>query len=74
MSKGNGYAEGDKVQWQWGGSTATGTIAKVYTRKTTRTIDGAEVTREASEDEPAYFIEQQDGGRVLKGHGEVKKA
>ena len=70
----DGYSEGDQVQWSWGNGTGTGTIRKVYTRKTTRKIKGSEVTREASEDKPAYFIEQEDGDEVLKGHSEVKKA
>ena len=68
------YEEGDRLQWNWGGSTATGTVQKVYTRKVTRTIDGSEITREASDDEPAYLLEQEDGSEVLKSHSEVKKA
>ena len=69
----SGYSEGDEVKWDWGNGTATGTIEKVYTRKTTRKIDGNEVTREASDDEPAYYIKQEDGGEVLKSHSEVAK-
>ncbi|SHJ02523.1 DUF2945 domain-containing protein [Wenxinia saemankumensis] len=69
-----GYKEGDKVKWEWGDSTATGKIVKVYTRKQTLKIKGNEVTRDASEDEPAYRIEQEDGDEVLKSHTEVKKA
>lgn len=72
MSK--SYNEGTKVKWDWGSGTATGTVQKVYTRKTTRTIKGTEVTREADEDCPAYFIEQEDGDEVLKSHSEVTKA
>ncbi len=68
------YNEGDKVKWNWGNGTGTGEIQKVYTQKITRKIKGNEVTRDASEDEPAYFIEQSDGDEVLKSHSEVKKA
>ena len=68
------YSEGTKVQWDWGKGTAEGKVDKVYTRKTTRKIKGTEVTREASEDEPAYLIVQSDGDEVLKSHSEVKKA
>lgn len=68
------FDEGDEVEWNWGNGTGTGTVETVYTRKTTRKIDGNEVTREASEDEPAYFIKQDDGGEVLKSQSELSKA
>ena len=68
------YSEGDKVQWNWGSGTGTGKVTKVYTRKITRKLKGHEVTREASEDEPAYLIEQEDGDEVLKSGSELKKA
>ena len=68
------YSEGDKVKWNWGNGTGTGKITKVYTQKITRKIDGSEITRKASEDDPAYLIEQEDGDEVLKGHSEVSKA
>ncbi|NIY73245.1 HVA1 family protein [Marivivens donghaensis] len=69
-----GYNEGDKVKWEWGNGTGTGKIDKVYTKKVTRKIDGSEITRKASKDEPAYYIKQNDGDAVLKSHSEVKKA
>ena len=69
-----GYSEGTKVEWDWGKGTGTGTVKTVHTQKVTRTIDGSEITRKASEDEPAYTIEQDNGDRVLKGHSEVRKA
>ncbi|MEM8576630.1 MAG: DUF2945 domain-containing protein [Pseudomonadota bacterium] len=68
------YSEGDKVEWEWGNGKGTGTVAKVYTQKITLKIKGSEVTRDASDDEPAYKIEQEDGDEVLKSHSEVKKA
>jgi hypothetical protein len=40
----------------------------------TRRIKGVEVTRKASPEEPAYMIEQDDGGRVLKSASELKSA
>ena len=70
----SGYSKGDKVEWEWGNGTGTGKITQVFTEKVTRTIKGSEITRNASEDDPAYEIEQEDGDRVLKGHSEVKKA
>ena len=65
---------GDEVKWNWGNGTGTGTVKQVYTEKVTKTIKGNEVTREASEDEPAYLIEQEDGDRVLKSSSEVEAA
>lgn len=68
------YREGTKVKWEWGKGEATGKIAETFTEKVTRTIKGSKITRDASKDEPAYLIEQDDGDKVLKSHSEVKKA
>mgnify|MGYP000409396712 CR=1 FL=1 len=62
---------GDTVEWNWGDGTGSGEISERFTSDVTRTIDGTEVTRNASEDEPAYMIEQEDGGRVLKSASEL---
>lgn len=69
-----GYSEGTQVKWNWGQGTAKGKIETVYTDDVTRTIKGNEVTRNASDDEPAYYIKQDDGDAVLKSHSEVEKA
>ena len=68
------YSEGTSVEWDWGNGTGTGKVAKVYTQKITLKIKGTEVTRDASEDEPAYRIEQDDGDEVLKSHSELRKS
>lgn len=68
------HSEGTKVEWDWGNGTGTGKVTKVYTQKTTLKIKGSEVTRNASDDEPAYKIEQDDGDEVLKSDSEVRKA
>ncbi len=65
------FDEGDKVRWNWGNGTGEGKVAKKYTRKITRTISGSDVTRNASDDDPAYLIEQADGGEVLKSGTEL---
>ena len=62
---------GDRVEWNWGDGTGSGTVTERFTDKVTRTIKGNEVTRDASEDEPAYLIEQDDGDRVLKSASEL---
>jgi hypothetical protein len=62
---------GDTVSWKWGTGTGVGTVTERFTDTVTRTIDGSEITRNASEDEPAYLVEQDDGGRVLKSASEL---
>ena len=68
------FKEGDRVRWNWGGGTGEGTVAKKYTGRVTLKIKGTEVTRNASEDEPAYRIEQDDGDNVLKSGSELDRA
>jgi hypothetical protein len=62
---------GDEVNWTWGNGTGTGKVTERFTEKVTRTIDGSAITRNATEDEPAYLVEQADGGRVLKSASEL---
>lgn len=65
---------GDKVRWAWGQGHATGTVRTVHSRKVTRKLKGAEVTRNGTKADPALTIEQEDGDRVLKLASEVEKA
>ena len=66
--------EGTKVSWEWGEGSATGEVVEVFTSDVTRTIKGSEVTRKASEEDPAYLIKQDDGDEVLKSKSEVERA
>ncbi|OAN81780.1 hypothetical protein A8B78_08935 [Jannaschia sp. EhC01] len=68
------FSVGDSVAWEWGEGTAEGKITERFTEKVTRTISGTEVTRNASSQEPAFLIEQEDGSRVLKSCTELKAA
>ena len=68
------YQEGTKVEWDWGNGTGTGKIVKKYTQKITLKLQGSDVTRKASDDEPAYKIEQDDGAEVLKSGSELRIA
>jgi len=68
------FRNGSKVAWDWGTGTATGKIVEVYRDKVTLTLKGAKVTRNASKDEPAFRIEQDDGDEVLKSESEIRKA
>jgi len=60
------FKEGDKVKWKWGDGYATGTVRSVFFEKTTRKIKGTEITRNGSKENPAIYIEQEDGDRALK--------
>jgi Hypervirulence associated proteins TUDOR domain len=66
--------KGSKVSWKWGRSTAEGKVTAVHRDTVTRTSKGTKVTRNASKDEPAYEIEQEDGTTVLKSASEVDTA
>jgi hypothetical protein len=68
------YSKGDKVRWDWGNGTASGKVEKTYERKVTRKLQGSEITRKGSKDDPAIYIEQEDGDGVLKLSSEVRKA
>lgn len=68
------YNKGDKLQWNWGSGTGEGTVEDKFTEKVTRKLQGTEVTRDASTDNPAYLLKQEDGDRVLKSESELKKA
>ena len=73
MTKGSGYNEGERVEWDWGNGTASGKITQVYTQKRTLNIKGEDITRDASEDCPAYRIDTGDS-EALKSHSEVRKS
>jgi hypothetical protein len=65
--------KGDKVEWKWGAYKAEGTIEKEHDKPTAKTIKGAKVKRNASKDEPAYEIKQENGNKVLKSERELKE-
>ncbi|MBS45242.1 MAG: DUF2945 domain-containing protein [Nocardioides sp.] len=65
---------GSEVRWKWGSDHASGTVTEVHHDKVTRTTKGNEITRNGSDDDPAYVIEQEDGTTVLKLRSEVEKA
>jgi hypothetical protein len=67
------YQTNTAVEWDWGNGTATGKVREVFHEEVTRTLQGSEVTRKGSDDDPAYLIEQDDGDEVLKLHSELRK-
>ena len=64
---------GSTVTWRWGRSTASGTVTEVHHDKVTRQTKGESVTRNGSQEDPAYVIEQDDGTVVLKLRSEVSR-
>lgn len=62
------------VQWNYGQGTASGQIKEAFKDKVTRTLQGSEVTRNATDEEPAYLIQQEDGAEVLKSESELSEA
>ena len=68
------FKPGDRVKWNWGSGTGEGEVIERFTGDVTRTLKGTEVTRKASEEEPAFLIEQSDGDQVLKSITELHSA
>lgn len=66
--------KGTKVEWDWGNGVASGTVSEIHKEKITKTCQGSEVTRDGSEDDPAYVIEQDDDDIVLKLKSEVRRS
>ncbi|WP_242689039.1 DUF2945 domain-containing protein [Pedobacter sp. SYSU D00535] len=65
--------KGEKVHWNYGRSQAEGQIDEKYTKPVTKKIKGSEVKRNATEEEPAYLLQQENGKTVLKSESELKK-
>lgn len=72
MSNSNSFQSDQYVQWEWGNGTAKGQIKERFEREVTRTLQGSEITRDGSEDNPAYLIKQDDGDEVLKLGSEIE--
>jgi hypothetical protein len=67
------FRKGAAVTWKWGAHKAEGKVAETFTEDVTRTIKGETIKRKASKAEPAYLVEQEDGGRALKSHSELER-
>lgn len=66
--------KGTEVRWSWGNGSATGKVSEVHHEKVTRKTKGQEISRDGTDDNPAYVIEQEDGTTVLKLKSEVERA
>jgi hypothetical protein len=65
--------KGDTVHWNWSNGQAEGKITKKHTEPVEKTIKGAKVKRNASEDKPAFEIKTDKGQAVVKSESELKK-
>lgn len=64
--------KGKTVSWKYGEGIATGTIVRTYNRPISLKLQGSEIKRNGSDDNPALLIEQENGSRVLKLQSEVR--
>jgi len=71
------FDEGDLVRWSTSASPGTGRVAEIVTEPgETVTANGADVTREATEEEPVYKLdnwtgEEFEAGTVIKSASEL---
>tara|TARA_R100001129_G_C5221203_1_gene219712 strand:+ start:394 stop:624 length:231 start_codon:yes stop_codon:yes gene_type:complete len=72
MSNTNSFQSDQYVRWDWGNGTAKGQIKERFEREVTRTLQGSEITKNGTEDNPAYLIRQEDGDEVLKLGSEIE--
>lgn len=68
------FAIGQRVRWSWGQGEGHGTVRELFTERVERRIEGSAIVRNATADEPAYLIVQDDGDEVLKSGSELKRA
>ncbi len=73
MSKSNSFQTDQYVEWEWGNGKGKGQIKERFEREVTRTLKGSEITKDGTEDNPAYLIKQDDGDEVLKRGSELKE-
>ena len=74
MSKSNSFQKDQHVKWNWGNGEGKGQVKERFEREVTRTLKGSEVTKNGSDDNPAYLIKQEDGDEVLKLGSELESA
>lgn len=65
------FRKNQHVTWNYSGHTTRGQVKEVFKDKVTRKIKGSEITRNATEDEPAYLVVQDDGDEALKSESEL---
>ena len=74
MSKDNSFRTRQHVKWKWGNGEGRGQVTERFERDVERTLNGTQITRHGTSDNPAYLIEQEDGDQVLKLGSELQAA
>lgn len=69
----NQIRKGSRVSWDWSNGTAEGKVKEIYREEVSKKIKGSEITRNGTQNNPAYLIEQQDGTEVLKLRSELNQ-
>lgn len=72
--KGSKFSTGDQVKWKWGSGYGRGTVQSIFPEKTTRVVDGEDVTRNGSHDDPAIYVDCDDSNNVLKLASELEES
>jgi hypothetical protein len=60
------FRKGSRVKWNWGQGVGRGQIAERFDRHVERTIDGARISRNGSQRDPAFLVKTDKGSEVLK--------
>jgi len=71
MSNSNSFQTDQYVEWEWGNGKGKGQIKERFEKEVTRKLQGSEITKDGTEDNPAYLIKQEDGDEVLKRGSEL---
>ncbi len=66
------FAKETFVKWVWGQGYGKGKIVDHYKETVHKVLQGSEITRHGTADNPAYLIQQENGPQVLKLHSELQ--
>lgn len=64
--------KGDKVEWNYAGHKAEGTVSEVHKEDVTKKVQGTTVKRKGSAKEPALVL-SQGKKKIVKSASEVTK-
>lgn len=67
------FRRGARVKWNWGQGVGRGRVAERFDDAVERTIEGALIRRNGTPDNPAYLVETDGGGKVLKLGSELSR-
>ncbi|WP_022683245.1 DUF2945 domain-containing protein [Sphingobium bisphenolivorans] len=68
------FRKGARVKWNWGQGVGRGRVAERFDRQVERDIEGALIRRNGSSRNPAYLVQTDSGGEVLKLASELSRA